>query len=375
MMSEDEAIGGVKRALALRLFDDAPAHAKAKAALIGGLLVLANVAVWTWAFASFRDYPLLLGTASLAYTLGLRHAVDPDHIAAIDNVTRKLMQEGKRPIAVGLFFAMGHSTVVVVASLLVALSVGALEAKFAGFREFGGMIGTSVSAAFLLVIAIVNMMILISIYRAFQAARRGDQVADQDLHDLLQHRGVLSRMLRSLFSIITRSWQMYPLGLLFGLGFDTASEISLLGISAAQGSAGLPFWALLVFPALFTAAMSLVDAADGFLMVQAYGWAFNQPVRKLYYNLTMTLISIVVALLVGGMETLGLIASELGLGGPFWNFVGEASGNVGLLGYAIIGVFVAAWFVSMLVFRLARLDRPALASAHIERFERVITGS
>ena len=160
MMSEAEAIGGVKRALALRLFDDAPAHAKAKAALIGGLLVLANVAVWTWAFASFRDYPLLLGTASLAYTLGLRHAVDPDHIAAIDNVTRKLMQEGKRPIAVGLFFAMGHSTVVIAASLLVALSVGALEAKFEGFKEFGGMIGTSVSAAFLLVIAIVNMMIL-----------------------------------------------------------------------------------------------------------------------------------------------------------------------------------------------------------------------
>ena len=373
MISQAEPVVGAGRALALRLFDDAPAQAKAKAALIGGLLVLANVTVWMWAFASFREYPLLLGTASLAYTLGLRHAVDPDHIAAIDNVTRKLMQESKWPIAVGLFFAMGHSTVVVVVSLLVALSVGALEAKFDGFKEFGGVIGTSVSAAFLLGIAFVNMMILISVYRAFQAARRGEHIADEELRDLLQQRGVLSRMLQSLFSIITRSWQMYPLGLLFGLGFDTASEIGLLGISAAQGSARFPVWAILVFPALFTAAMSLIDAANGILIVLAYGWAFNQPVRKLYYNLTMTLISIVVALLIGGVEALGLIGSKLELEGPFWNLVGEASGNFGLLGYVIVGVFVAAWLVSMLIFRLARLERPAVASAGDERFAPVIT--
>ena len=257
------------RALLLRVCDDAPAQAKEKAILMGGLLVLANIVVWMWAFASFRSYPLLLGTASLAYTLGLRHAVDPDHIAAIDNVTRKLMQEDKRPIAVGLFFALGHSTVVIAASLLVALSVGALEAKFDGFKEFGSVIGTTVSAAFLLAIAIINMMILVSLYRAFQAARCGDNVADEQLYNLLQQRGMLSRLLRSLFAVVTRSWQMYPLGLLFGLGFDTASEIGLLGISAAQGSAGLPVWAILVFPALFTAGMCLVDTADGILMVQA----------------------------------------------------------------------------------------------------------
>jgi nickel/cobalt transporter (NiCoT) family protein len=371
-MSEAEAIGGVKRALALRLYDDAPAHAKAKAALIGGLLVLANVAVWTWAFASFRDYTLLLGTASLAYTLGLRHAVDPDHIAAVDNVTRKLMQEGKRPIAVGLFFAMGHSTVVVVASLLVALSVGALGQVrgIQGIRRHdrNERVGRLPAGDRHRQYDDSDLL-----YRAFQAARRVDQVADQDLHDLLQQRGVLSRMLRSLFSIITRSWQMYPLGLLFGLGFDTASEIGLLGISATQGSARLPVWAILVFPALFTAAMSLIDAANGILIVQAYGWAFNQPVRKLYYNLTMTLISIVVALLIGGVEALGLIGSKLELEGPFWNLVGEASGNFGLLGYVIVGVFVAAWLVSMLIFRLARLERPAVASAGDERFAPVIT--
>jgi high-affinity nickel-transport protein len=258
---------------------------------------------------------------------------------------------------VGLFFAMGHSTVVVAASLLVAVSVGALEARFEGFKEIGGVIGTSVSAAFLLLIALINMVILISVYRAFQASRRGDQVTDQELHNLLQQRGLLARMLRSLFGLITKSWQMYPLGFLFGLGFDTASEIGLLGISAAQGSAGLPVWSILVFPVLFTAGMSLIDTADGIIMVQAYGWAFRQPVRKLYYNLTMTLISIIVALLIGGIEALGLIASKLNLQGPFWDFVGRISEDFSLLGYLIVGVFIAAWLISMLVFRLARFDR------------------
>lgn len=338
----------------LRAFDDQPADARAKAIVLGALLVLANLIVWIWALVSLRDYPLLLGTASLAYTLGLRHAVDPDHIAAIDNVTRKLMQEGRRPVAVGLFFAMGHSTVVIIASLLVALSVGALEARFEGFKEYGGLIGTGISAAFLLVIALINTAILISVTRAFQASRRGEPVIDEELNELLQQRGLLARMLRSLFAVITRSWQMYPLGLLFGLGFDTASEIGLLGIAAAQGSAGLPVWAILVFPALFTAGMSLIDTADGIIMVQAYGWAFRQPVRKLYYNLTMTLISIVVALLIGGVEALGLIADKLDLRGPFWDVIGKISDDFGVLGYLIVGVFVAAWLISVLVFRLAR---------------------
>lgn len=346
-----------RRPLAFRVFDDAPADARTKSYLLGALLILVNVAVWLWAYLSFRDYPLLLGTASLAYTLGLRHAVDPDHIAAIDNVTRKLMQEGKRPVAVGMFFALGHSTVVVAASLLVALSVGALEARFEGFKEYGGVIGTGVSAAFLLLIALINTMILISVYRAFQASRRGDHVTEEELQNVLNQRGFLARMLRSLFALITRSWQMYPLGFLFGLGFDTASEIGLLGIAAAQGSAGLPVWSILVFPALFTAGMSLIDTADGIIMVQAYGWAFRQPVRKLYYNLTMTLISIVVALLIGGIEALGLIAGKLDLHGPFWDLVGRISDDFSLLGYLIVGVFIAAWLISMLVFRLARLDQ------------------
>ncbi|MGH6704858.1 MAG: HoxN/HupN/NixA family nickel/cobalt transporter, partial [Bradyrhizobium sp.] len=292
----------------------------------------------------------------LAYTFGLRHAVDPDHIAAIDNVTRKLMQEGKRPISAGFFFALGHSTVVIIASLLVALSVGALEAKFDWFRQVGGAIGTSVSAIFLLVIALMNIAILVSVYRAFTAVRRGKKVTEDALHELLSRRGFFARILRSLFAIVRRSWHMYPLGFLFGLGFDTASEVGLLGISAAQGSAGLPVWSILIFPALFTAGMSLVDTTDGVLMVQVYGWAFIKPIRKLYYNLTMTLISIVVALLIGGMEAFGLLADKLSLEGSFWTWIEQANASFGLLGYLIIGVFVAGWLISLSIYRIRCLD-------------------
>ena len=340
----------------LRMFDDEPDGTKVKMTFLYAVLTAANVVAWLYAFFQFRDQPVLLGTASLAYTFGLRHAVDPDHIAAIDNVTRKLMQEGKRPVSAGFFFALGHSTVVIVASLLVALSVGALEAKFDWFREVGGAIGTTVSATFLLVIALINMAILISVYRAFTAVRRGERVTDDALNDLLSRRGVMSRILRSLFSVITKSWHLYPLGFLFGLGFDTASEVGLLGISAAQGSAGLPIWSILIFPALFTAGMSLIDTTDGVLMVQAYGWAFIKPVRKLYYNLTMTLISIVVALLIGGIEVLGLLADKVGFEGGFWTFVAQANDSFGMLGYLIIGVFVAGWLISVLIYKVQRLD-------------------
>ena len=339
------------------IFDDKPAALKAKTAFLYFVLVSVNVLAWLWAFVQFRDQPILLGTASLAYTFGLRHAVDPDHIAAIDNVTRKLMQEGKRPISAGFFFALGHSTVVIIASLVVALSVGALKANFAWFKTVGGMIGTGVSAAFLLVIALINALILISVYRAFTALRRGERVTEEALQELLSRRGFFSRILRSLFGLMTRSWHMYPLGFLFGLGFDTASEVGLLGISAAQGSVGLPTWSILVFPALFTAGMSLIDTTDGVLMVQTYGWAFIKPVRKLYYNLTMTLISIVVALLIGGVEALGLLANKLGLEGSFWDLVDQVNGSFGLLGYLIIGVFAAGWIISVLIYKIQGLDR------------------
>jgi len=339
-----------------RLFDDRPSGAKTKIVFLYAFLLLANALSWLWAYVQFREHPILLGTAPLAYTFGLRHAVDRDHIAAIDNVTRKLMQEGKRPISSGFFFALGHSSVVIIASLIVAVSVGALQSRFAEFKEVGGVIGTGISATFLFVIALINTMILMSVYRAFMAVRRGERLIEEDLHDLLDRRGFFARMLRSLFAVITRSWRMFPLGFLFGLGFDTASEVSLLGISAAQGSAGLSIWSILVFPALFAAGMSLIDTTDGVLMVQAYGWAFIKLVRKLYYNLTMTFISIIVAFLIGGLEALGLFASRFSLEGGFWDFVAQASENFGLIGYLIVGVFIAGWVLSVLVFRMRRFD-------------------
>jgi nickel/cobalt transporter (NiCoT) family protein len=341
----------------ISLFDDEPVHLRAKTIAVYVILIAANVLAWVWTFVAFYDHPVLLGTASLAYTFGLRHAVDPDHIAAIDNVTRKLMQAGKQPLCAGFFFALGHSTVVIVASILVALSVTALEARFEGFKEIGGVIGTSVSALFLFAISLANIVILVSVYRMFVAVKRGDKLMEDELHGLLAQRGFLGRMLRSLFGIITKSWQMYPLGLLFGLGFDTASEIGLLGISAAQGSAGLPIWSILVFPALFTAGMSLVDTTDGVLMVKAYGWAFIKPIRKLYYNLTITFVSIVVALLIGGVEALGLLASKFDLTGGFWDFIAALNSNFGALGYLIVGVFAVSWLISVAIYRLNGYDK------------------
>jgi len=338
-------------------FDDEPVGLRGKTIAVYAILIVINALAWIWALVELRDYPVLLGTASLAYTFGLRHGVDPDHIAAIDNVTRKLMQEGKRPLYAGFFFALGHSTVVMIASVFVALSVAALQAKFAGFKEIGGVIGTSVSALFLLGISFANIAILISVYRVFAAVKRGDRLIEDDLHDMLARRSLLGRMLRSLFGIMTRSWHMYPLGLLFGLGFDTASEVGLLGISAAQGSAGLPVWSILVFPALFTAGMSLVDTTDGVLMVNAYGWAFIKPIRKLYYNLTITLVSIVVALLIGSVEALGLLGDKFGFAGTFWDVIAALNDNFGALGYLIVGIFALSWLVSVAFYRLSGYDK------------------
>lgn len=304
------------------------------------LLLAINVFAWMWAFIAFRDHPVLLGTALLAYGFGLRHAVDADHIAAIDNVTRKLMQEGQRPAMVGFFFSMGHSAVVVIASLLVALTTSALSDRFEGFKEIGGVIGTSVSATFLLLIALMNLIILRSIYKAWKNVRAGGKYNDDDFDLLLANRGFLARLFRPLFRVITRSWHMFPLGFLFGLGFDTASEIALLGISASQAAQGMSPWSIMVFPILFSAGMSLVDTLDGHLMLGAYGWAYLKPMRKIYYNMTITLVSVVVAVLISGVEGLGLLADKLSLQGPFWDLVGDMNDHFGMLGYLIIAVFV-----------------------------------
>jgi nickel/cobalt transporter (NiCoT) family protein len=321
------------------------------------------VLAWVWALIAFRDYPLLLGTAFLAYAFGLRHAVDADHIAAIDNVTRKLMQEGKRPVSVGLFFSLGHSSVVVLASVGVALATALLQGRFASFKLVGGVVGTLVSAVFLFLVAAADLLILLSVYRTFREVRRGGAFVEEDLNHLLAQRGLLGRLFRPMFRLVERSWHMYPLGFLFGLGFDTATEIGLLGIAAAEASRGLPVWSIMVFPALFTAGMSLIDTTDGVLMLGAYGWAFAKPIRKLYYNLTITFVSVLVAVLVGGIEALGLIADQLKLEGPFWTLIGALNENFGSLGYLIIAIFVFSWLVSIAVYRLRRFDLVEVAAS------------
>jgi len=315
------------------------------------LLLVVNLLAWGWALLVFRSQPILLGTALLAYGFGLRHAVDADHIAAIDNVTRKLMQQGDRPVMVGFWFAMGHSTVVILAAGLVAVMASALKAHFQTAHSVGGVIGTSVSALFLLSIAAMNLMIFYSVWRTFRHVRAGGAYVEEDFDLLLNQRGFAARLFRPLFRMIRRAWHMFPLGLLFGLGFDTATEVALLGISATQAARGTASWQLMVFPALFAAGMSLVDTTDGILMLGAYDWAFVKPIRKLFYNMIITLVSVIVAVLIGGIEALGLLQDSLGLSGRFWRAIAALNGNFNGLGFIIIGVFILAWVVSVVVYR------------------------
>ncbi|MBQ1541551.1 MAG: HoxN/HupN/NixA family nickel/cobalt transporter [Caulobacteraceae bacterium] len=319
------------------------------------ILIPANVAVWIWAFVALQGKPVLLGTAFLAYSFGLRHAVDADHIAAIDNVTRKLMQDGRRPTTVGFYFALGHSAVVLIAAILIAWTASALS-SFEAFKAVGGVVSTAVSAAFLFVIAAMNLMILRSVHRTYRRVRAGGVYVEEDLDVLLNGRGLFARLLRPLFGLVSRSWHMAPLGFLFGLGFDTATEVSLLGLSAAQAADGVSIGMVLVFPALFAAGMSLVDTTDGVLMLGAYEWAFVKPIRKLYYNMTITLVSALTAIVIGGIETLALLADKLSLPGPFWDMFRRLGQHLNLLGFLIIGVFAAAWLGSWLIYRARGLD-------------------
>jgi high-affinity nickel-transport protein len=316
-------------------FDDRPSQFKTKTAATGAFLVAANIMAWLWAWTLFAGQPALLGTAFLAYAFGLRHALDADHIAAIDNAVRKLMQDGKAPYSTGFFFSIGHSTVVVAASAAIA-------------------------ASFLLLSGLANLIILKSIWLAFNRARRGEQIADTDVDTLGTCQGLMARVFRPLFGVVSRSWHLYPIGLLFGLGFDTATEIGLLGISAAKAEQGLSVWTILVFPALFTAGMSLVDTADSALMTGAYGWAFIKPIRKLWYNLTITAASAVVAIFIGGIEALGLIFNKLGLEDGAWGVIGNLNANLVWFGYSVVGIFVLSWVISVAVYRARGYDRLAV---------------
>ncbi len=344
------------RTLLRLVFDDAADNRRSKVLGIYAVLLVFNVGVWLWAIIALRGYPVLLGTALLAYSFGLRHAVDADHIAAIDNVTRKFMQEGKWPVTVGFLFSLGHSTVVLLGSVLIAWTALALQHRLDAVREIGGVIGTLVSASFLFAIAAINLVVLRSVYRTFVRVRAGEAYVEEDLNLLLSGRGLLARILRPMFSMVRRSWHMYPLGILFGLGFDTATEIGVLGISAAEASRGLPLTSILIFPALFAAGMSLIDTTDNVLMLGAYGWAAVKPIRKLYYNLTITGVSVVVAVMVGGLEALGLLAGHLHLKGSFWDSITRLNEHFGTLGYFIVGLFIVSWIASVAFYKWRGFD-------------------
>jgi nickel/cobalt transporter (NiCoT) family protein len=346
-----------------KIFDERAGSLRGPIVGIYSLLIGANLAVWAWALFVFREQPILLGTALLAYGFGLRHAVDADHIAAIDNVTRKLMQEGKRPLSVGFFFAMGHSTVVILAAVGVAATATMLSAYFEQLKSVGSIVGTLVSALFLFIIAIANLFILSAVWRTYRDVRNGGRYVDQDFDILLNSRGLLARLFRPAFRLVTTSWHMFPLGFLFGLGFDTAAEVVLLGISGTQAAKGVSVWSIMLFPALFAAGMSLIDTTDGMVMLGAYNWAFVKPIRKLYYNLTITFVSVVVAFLIGSVETLGLVGDRLNLSGWFWNEIGALNADFSNLGFLIVGVFIVAWVGSVIIYRYKGLDNIELTRA------------
>jgi nickel/cobalt transporter (NiCoT) family protein len=338
-----------------RVFNDSSRDLRGKIIGIYILLIVFNLVAWGLAFAGFAiQYPALLGTALLAYTFGLRHAVDADHISAIDNVTRKLMQENKRPVAVGFFFSLGHSTIVVALSIAIAIAATFIQSSIPALKNAGGLIGTSVSATFLYLIAIINILVLWEIFQAFQKVKRGEDYNDQTIDEFLNQRGLMGRFFRPLLKVVDKSWKMYPVGVLFGLGFDTATEVGILGIAAVEAGKGLPIFYILIFPALFTAGMCLLDTTDGILMLGAYGWAFVKPMRKLYYNLNITLVSVLVALVVGTIEVLSIIANQFNLSGGIWDYVGTL--DFGLLGTLIIGIFVVSWVVSTIIYKVRKYD-------------------
>ena len=318
--------------------------------VLGGLVAPHNYAVG-------QGQVFGIGLGVTAYTLGMRHAFDADHIAAIDNITRKLMADGKRPVSVGFWFSLGHSSIVFGLCGLFALGVKALagqvENDASTLQQTTGLIGTAVSGVFLLIIGLINLVILRQIVAVFIKMRHGayDEVA---LEEHLNKRGFMNRILGGVTKAVTKPWQMYPVGLLFGLGFDTATEVSLLVLAGGAAAFSLPWYAILTLPILFAAGMSLLDTIDGCFMNFAYGWAFSKPVRKVYYNITITALSVAVALIIGGIEIISILADKFSItGGPLAWIAGL---DLNQVGYAIVALFVLTWVVALLVWRFARIE-------------------
>lgn len=328
-----------------------------RVALLLGLLLAANLGAWLLTLSASRAFPLLLANGLLAYGFGLRHAVDADHICAIDNTTRKLMRDGGRPLAVGLFFSLGHSTVVVLLCVALAVSAAYVQTHLPQWQAVGAAVGTAVSSAFLSLIGVINLVVLWDLVKSYRFVRRGGTLEDHALEESLNGRGLLARLFRPLLRTIKSSWQMYVVGFLFGLGFDTASEVGLLTLSAHSGQAGTPLWTVLLLPALFTVGMCLIDTLDGVLMLGAYGWATIKPARRLGYNIAITAVSAAVSLAVaaGGLWQqwgAGLHWDLPRLGGRLESLLGDN------LGFVLVGLFAALWAVWALTARLSG-DKPA----------------
>lgn len=314
------------------------------------ILISFNILAWIWAFTAFHHSPLLLNTAFLAWIFGLRHAVDADHIAAIDNVVRQFTQQRKPSLAIGLWFALGHSTIVIIFTLIVAIFANAFKPQIDAFQTIGGTLATLISGSFLLLIAFINFFIFLKIWNVFKEFRTNKHYSIEDMDNILDSRGFLTRFLKPAFRMVSKEWHMYPLGFLFGLGFDTATEIGLLGIAAIQAAKGMSTWDIMIFPALFTCGMTLIDSTDSIVMTGAYNWAFKEPLRKLWYNLTMTGISIFVAIIIGGIEILGLLHDKFQFSGFFWNTIAAMQENLGSVGFIVIGIFILCWLSSFAIF-------------------------
>jgi nickel/cobalt transporter (NiCoT) family protein len=319
------------------------------AGMILGLHVLGILAL----LPAARFHPVLLGMGFLAYALGLRHAFDADHIAAIDNTVRKLVREDQSPLGVGFYFSLGHSTVVFLMVLATVLVARWTQQALPNLQAIGGLIGTTVSGTFLLLIGMLNLFIWLDIYLIFQRMRHGTH-DPEGLERLLLSRGLIARVAGPLFRLIGRSWHVYLLGFLFGLGFDTASEVALLALSAGAAARALPLWGILALPVLFAAGMSLMDTADGIFMTTAYRWAFTTPLRKIYYNLTVTGLSVAAALLIGLIELTQVFTQALGLSAGFWGWLQAL--DFGWIGYLLVGLFVATWSLSYGAWRLLRIE-------------------
>jgi nickel/cobalt transporter (NiCoT) family protein len=322
---------------------------------IGFLVLIALVAPGGYSLGSSGAFGVGIGIT--AYTLGVRHAFDADHIAAIDNTTRRLMGQGQRPLTVGFFFALGHSTIVFLLAALVAIGVrglgDALQDDSSSLHNATGMIGPAVSGMFLLAIGLLNLAVLIGILRIFKRIRQGE-LQEEELEEELQSRGLLNRLYGRATRAITKPWQMYPLGCLFGLGFDTASEVALLVVAGGAAASGLPFYAILCLPILFTAGMILFDTIDGAFMNFAYEWAFSEPIRKVFYNLAVTGLSVAVALLIGVVELTSALADRLDLTGEPWQSIAGLDFNV--IGYAIVALFVLTWAGAYAIWRFGRIE-------------------